>query len=185
MGKSQSLLFIGKGSPIGLPGLNKLSWSVSGASLKSPRNQVEDSEGLAWTVNYGLEADSASLEILLSPGPLTTPGNVWVVSHFKVKKPGMMPNGHRAWNTNKRKWSMLAPGPQQENTRRPTSNGAVLNVCGIRVNIMLALNFQRFCSLNVETMSELIISLGDLRLNTTTGKCRSCHRIFSNIERTQ
>lgn len=116
--KVKSLLFIGKRSPVGLPSLNKLSWSVSGASLKSPRNQVEDSEGLAWTLNYGLEADYASLEILLSQGPLTTPGNVWVVSHFKVKKPGMMPKGHRAWNTNKRKWSMLAPWPQAGHNKK-------------------------------------------------------------------
>lgn len=57
---------------------------------------MEDSEGLAWTLNYDLETDYASLEILLSQGLLTTPGNVWVVSHFKVKKPGTMPKGHRA-----------------------------------------------------------------------------------------
>lgn len=80
---------------------------------------------------------------------------------------------------------MVTGWPQQENTGCPTANEAVLHMCGILDNIMPALNSQRFCSFNVGTVSELIINLGDLRLNGTMGKCRSCYRTFSNTERTQ
>lgn len=57
---------------------------------------MKDSEGLAWTLKYGLEANYPNLEILYSQGSLKTPGNDLVGSHFKVKKRGMMPKWHRA-----------------------------------------------------------------------------------------